>query len=166
MPHDKRFDPCPCCGCADIRSDSHYGGQGRTVYSMCCYGCGLHVANRYNIEIMIEIWNRRAGSPVSERGAPCPIFPACHDQGCESSPVDCLCVKERDTAFRDLDDIGRHRKIAFHLSRHTGAPLPAEWVAWLMTRVTAPPNEGIYVHVGNPPGESGWVRMDYKQVRP
>lgn len=64
MTRDPRFKPCPFCGCEDIRSDVHpddsrYSSTGH-VFSMCCYGCGIHTANCNSIEPMIAKWNARA----------------------------------------------------------------------------------------------------------
>ena len=56
--------PCPFCGGTNIRFDEHRGEgrrmhSGETVWSMCCYDCGVAFPNRYRRELLEDAWNAR-----------------------------------------------------------------------------------------------------------
>ena len=54
--------PCPHCGGTEIRFDLHRGaGRGRfeDVVTVCCYSCGATFPGTYNVEMLLNKWNRR-----------------------------------------------------------------------------------------------------------
>lgn len=59
-----KIKPCPFCTSQKIHWHAHTGAgtgnhQGETVFSMCCYDCGATQPNRYSLQPMIDLWNRR-----------------------------------------------------------------------------------------------------------
>ena len=69
MAEQQELKPCPHCGGADIRFDSHPNDEGYnshlraehgdTVWSMCCRSCGATFPNRYRKQLLVDAWNRR-----------------------------------------------------------------------------------------------------------
>ena len=60
----RELKPCPFCGGTNIRFDEHHGEgrrmhSGETVWSMCCYDCGVAFPNRYRRELLEDAWNAR-----------------------------------------------------------------------------------------------------------
>lgn len=93
----------------------------------------------------------------------CDIHPWCRDQGCEADPNSCQFVLNRNTEFAKLDDMGRWRRLQYHLRSKPGEPVPAAWVEWLLIYVR-PPKAGPGVIVeSNPEKPSGWVRDKFER---